>query len=363
MNIAIVGAKGIPATYGGVERHVEELAIRLADRGHRVTVYCRPHYVAGDSDFKGVNRVVPWTVRQKHLEMIVHTGLSLLDLLTSRDVDIVHFQSVDPAILSFLGKARAKVVVTSHGKAYRVGKWGRFAKSLSSLAEKFYVKMPQARIAVSKTLTEYYRRRYQCDVSYIPNGVSFPGEVGEDRLSAFSLLKDDYILFLGRLIKSKGCHLLIEAYKKLDTPKSLVIVGGAGYASSYSQELKRHDSDRIRFLDFRFGEELLQLIDNCYMFAMPSESEGLSMSLLEAMASGSPIIYSDIPENVEVADGCGLSFRSNDVDDLAEKMKDLLDQPDQAKGLGEAGREKVRNEYDWEKIVSATERVYSGLFR
>lgn len=362
MNIAIVGAKGIPATYGGVEKHVEELAIRLADRGHRVTVYCRPHYVAGDSDFRGVSRVVPWTVRQKHLEMIVHTGLSLLDLLTSRDVDVVHFQSVDPAILSFLGKAKAKVVVTSHGKAYRVGKWGRFAKSLSFLAEKFYVKMPQARIAVSKTLTEYYRRKYRCDVSYIPNGVSFPGKVGDDKLSAFSLVKGDYILFVGRLIKSKGCHLLIEAYKKLDTRKSLVIVGGAGYASGYSQELKHHESDRIRFLGFRFGEELLQLLDNCYMFVMPSESEGLSMSLLEAMVLGSPVIYSDIPENVEVADGCGLSFRNNDVGDLAEKMSHLLNQPHLAEELGEAGRERVRDEYDWEKVVDATNQVYSSLF-
>lgn len=346
-----------------MERHVEELATRLVHRGHRVTVYCRRHYVDEDSDFKGIKRVVQRTVRQKHLEMIAHTGVSLLDLLTSRKMDVIHFQSVDPGILSFLVKLKARIVVTSHGAAYRQEKWGRTAKSLSLLAERFYARVPQARIAVSKTLTEYYGRRYGCDVSYIPNGVSLPGRVRDDRLSAFSLANGEYILFVGRLIRIKGCHHLIEAYRKLDTTKSLAIVGGSSYSSGYVRQLKRHESDRIRFLDFRFGEELRQLIANCYMFAVPSEGEGLSISLLEGMAAARPVVCSDIPENIEVADGCSLPFRCGDVDDLAEKMNHLLNQPHLAKELGEAGREKVRDEYDWEKIADATDRVYSGLFR
>lgn len=362
LNIAMIGTRGIPATVGGVERHVEELATRLVQRGHRVTVYCRQHYVSTDSDFKGVKRVVQRTVMQKHLEMIAHTGISLLDLLSSRRVDIVHFQSVDPAILSFLGKLKGKVVVTSHGMAYRQARWGRPSKSLSLLAERFYVRVPQARIAVSRTLTEYYRRKYGCDVSYIPNGVGPPGQVGDDRLSVFSLASGEYILFVGRLIQTKGCHQLIEAYRKLDTTKDLAIVGDSSYTSDYVRQLRRHESDRVRFLGFRFGEELQQLLNNCYMFVMPSDSEGLAISLLEAMVSGRPVVYSDIPENVEVANGCGLSFRCGDVDDLARKIDHLLNQPPLAKELGKAGREKVRNEYDWEKIVDATESVYSGLF-
>lgn len=356
-----MGTKGVPATYGGVERHVEELATRLVERGHSVTVYCRPHYVDGDSDFRGVKRVVRPTVRQKHMEMIVHTGVSLLDSFT-RDLDVVHFQSVDPAMLSFLGRLKARTVVTSHGKAYKVTKWGRLAKSVSLLAERLYVRVPQGRIAVSRTLTEYYRRTYDCDVSYIPNGVGLPGEVGKDRLPGFSLREGEYLLFVGRLIRSKGCHLLIKAYQRLQTDKSLVIVGGVGYSTDYVQQLEMYQSDRIRFLGFRFGEDLRQLIANCYTFVLPSESEGLSVSLLEAMASGRPVIYSDIPENREAADGCGLSFRNSDTDDLAEKIGALLRQPALGRRLGETGRERVKHEYNWEKIVDATERLYFSLF-
>ncbi len=360
LKIAIIGAKGVPATYGGVEKHAEELAVRLASREHRVFVYCRPHYVDGDSQFKGVTRIIRPTVRQKHLEMIVHTGISTLDSLR-RDFDIIHFQSVDPAILSFLGKASARVVVTSHGRAYRVAKWGRYARSMSMLAERLFARVPQARIAVSKTLTEYYGRRYGCRVSYIPNGVAVQNEVGDDRVSGFSLEPGGYILFVGRLIRTKGCHLLIDAYKSLNTEKRLVIVGDVGYPSQYYTVLKANESERVRFLGFRFGEDLRQLLYNCSLFVQPSESEGLSMSLLEAMSMARPVVYSDIPENVEVALGCGIPFRSGDSGDLARAMEKVLEDPLLGKRLGEAGRERVKREHNWDTIALETEKVYIGL--
>ncbi len=360
LKIAIIGAKGVPATYGGVEKHAEELAVRLASREHRVFVYCRPYYVDGDSQFKGVTRIIRPTVRQKHLEMIVHTGISTLDSLR-RDFDIIHFQSVDPAILSFLGKASARVVVTSHGRAYRVAKWGRYARSMSMLAERLFARVPQARIAVSKTLTEYYGRRYGCRVSYIPNGVAVQNEVGDDRVSGFSLEPGGYILFVGRLIRTKGCHLLIDAYKSLNTEKRLVIVGDVGYPSQYYTVLKANESERVRFLGFRFGEDLRQLLYNCSLFVQPSESEGLSMSLLEAMSMARPVVYSDIPENVEVALGCGIPFRSGDSGDLARAMEKVLEDPLLGKRLGEAGRERVKREHNWDTIALETEKVYIGL--
>jgi glycosyltransferase involved in cell wall biosynthesis len=360
LKIAIIGSKGVPATYGGVEKHVEELAVRLAGRGHRVSVYCRPYYVDGDSQFRGVARIVRPTVRQKHLEMIVHTGIAVLDSLV-REFDIIHFQSVDPAILSFVGKMSARVVVTSHGRAYRVAKWGRYAKSMSMLAERLFVRVPQARIAVSKTLTEYYGRRYGCRVLYIPNGVAVQNEVGDDRVSGFSLELGGYILFVGRLIRTKGCHLLIDAYKSLNTEKRLVIVGDVGYSSQYYRVLKSNESDRIMFLGFKFGEDLRQLLHNCSLFVQPSESEGLSMTLLEAMSMAKPVVYSDIPENVEVALGCGLPFRSGDSADLARAMDEVLGDPPLGKRLGESGRKKAREEYNWDAIALATEEVYTDL--
>lgn len=340
---------------------MEELSRRLTQRGHRVTVYCRPHYVNGSPDFEGVERVFVWTLKEKHSEMIIHTGLSLLNSFARR-FDIIHFQSVDPAILSMAGRLKARVVVTSHGKAYRVAKWGKLAKSMSMLAERFYVRVPQSRIAVSKTLADYYRREYRCAVKYIPNGVTVPGRVGNDRLSGFSLTRGEYILFVGRLTESKGCHLLIEACKRLGSTMPLVIVGGSDYPTPYYRQLRREESPAIRFLDFRFGEDLRQLLANCRMFVMPSESEGLSVSLLEAMACGRPVICSDIPGNMEAAGECGISFRSGGSEDLTGKMRYLLDNPELGEELGKAGIERVKREYDWEKIAGATEEVYLGLF-
>jgi glycosyltransferase involved in cell wall biosynthesis len=360
LKIAFVGAKGIPSTYGGVEKHVEELSTRLAARGHRVFVYCRPRYVNGNSDYMDVERVIRPTIMQKHSEMIVHTGLSLLDAM-SRNLDIVHFQSVDPAILSIFAKRRARVVVTSHGKAYRVEKWGRVARSLSVIAERFYARIPQSRIAVSRTLTEYYRRTYGCDVSYIPNGVRLHTGVGSSALSRFSLEPRQYILFVGRLVKSKGCHLLLDAYESLETDKQLVIVGDVGYRSTYDERLRSRESEKVKFLGFRFGQDLIELMCNCFMFVQPSESEGLSMSLLEALSSARPVIYSDIPENREVAEGCGLPFNPGDSKDLMAKMALMLSDSAMGENLGIAGREKARSEYDWDKIVDATEEMYAGL--
>jgi len=361
LRIAIVGAKGIPSTYGGVEKHVEELSTRLAARGHQVLVYCRAHYVDGSSDYMDVKRVIRPTIMQKHAEMIVHTAASVLDA-NRRDLDIVHFQSVDPGILSLFAMSRARVVVTSHGKAYRVEKWGRLARSFSVLAERFYAEVPQARIAVSRTLTEYYRRRYGCDVSYIPNGVKLHTGVGSSALGSLSLEPRHYILFVGRLVKSKGCHLLLDAFSRLKTDKKLVIVGDVGYTSAYDRELRSRGNERVRFLGFRFGRDLLELIANCSMFVQPSESEGLSMSLLEALSFARPVVFSDIPENREVADGCGLSFRVGDSKDLEEKMTIFLDDPAMGESMGVAGKEKASTEYDWEKIVDATEAIYAGLF-
>ena len=181
------------------------------------------------------------------------------------------------------------------------------------------------------------------------------------RLRKFSLEPHEYILFVGRLIRSKGCHLLLDAYSRLKTDKTLVIVGGVGYKSKYYRDLISHKSENVRFLGFRSGQDLRELFGNCCLFVQPSESEGLSMSLLEALSFARPVVYSDIPENREVASGCGLSFVSGDSEDLARAMSGLLAEPDLGSRLGAAGRDRVAREYNWEEIADATEQMYFGL--
>ncbi|OPX18430.1 hypothetical protein BXT86_01130 [candidate division WOR-3 bacterium 4484_100] len=362
MRIAFVGHKGVPARYGGVERHVEELGSRLAQRGHSIIIYSRWNYNFFKGRYKNMRIVSLPSIPQKHTEMISHTFLSLLSLL-DKEVDVIHIHSVDPALLSFIPRLKAKVVVTSHGQAYRRGKWGPVAKRLSLIAERAFILFPHCRIAVSRTLKRYYEDRYQCRVVYIPNGINILEENGDDTLMHFGLSKNGYFLFVGRIIPTKGCDTLIEAFKLVKTTKKLVLVGGSSYTDSYFNDLKKRADPRVLFLGYRFGRELSQLYANAYCFVMPSEIEGLAITLLEAMAYRQCVIYSDIPENCEVAQGVGIPFRNRDIHSLAEKLTIALENPAMLKELGKKAQDRIKEEYDWDSIVTKTEQIYRGLFR
>ena len=360
--IAFVGLKGIPAKYGGVEKHVDELGSRLAKKGYEIVCYTRWNYNNFYGIYKGMKIVPMPAIPEKHTEMISHTFLSLLSLL-DKTVDIIHIHSVDPAILSFIPRLHAKVVVTSHGQAYRREKWGKVAKAFSKLAERAFTIFPHKRISVSKTLKKYYEEKYNCKTTYIPNGIDVKSVNGNLDIEKFNLLKNEYLLFVGRIIPTKGCSSLIEAFNKINTNKKLVFVGGSSYSDEYFEKLKRKANKQTVFLGYRYGNELAQLYANAYCFIMPSEIEGLAITLLEAMSYGKCVIYSDIPENAEVAEGVGIPFRNKDIDDLAEKLKFAISNPELCKKLGAKARERVKKEYNWDDIVFQTEKVYYSLFR
>lgn len=360
--IAFLGLKGIPAKYGGVEKHVEELGSRLAGKGHSIISYSRLNYNNFKGLYKGMRIISLPAIPQKHTEMISHMFISLLDLIDKK-VDIIHIHSVDPAILSFIPRINAKVVATSHGQAYRREKWGVIAKSFSKLAERSFVLFPNKRITVSKTLKKYYEKKYKCEATYIPNGIDVASVNGNSALNKLGLTKNEYLLFVGRIIPTKGCDTLIEAFNQVKTNKKLVFAGGSSYSDEYFESLKNKANKRTIFLGYRYGEELAQLYANAFCFVMPSEIEGLAITLLEAMSYEKCVIYSDIPENVEAAEGVGISFRNKDVDDLAQKINFALENPSYCKELGLKARERVKKEYNWDKIVTQTEEVYYSLFR
>lgn len=363
MNVVFIGSRGIPAKYGGVEKHTEEIVTRLTAKGHKVVVYCRSNYNRVSGYYKGVRVVRLPTLNQKHLEMISHTFFSLMLLfLSGQKIDIIHIQSVDPAILTPLAKLKAKVVVTSHGQIYRQsGKWGKLTKTFSKLAEKVFVYSPDRRIAVSKTLKNYYESKYHREVIYIPNGVDISVINSSKEIEKFNLKKNEYILYVGRLLSTKGCHFLIEAYKRIKTNKKLVIVGGGAYTDSYVDRLKNLANKNTIFLGYRFGKERDELYANAYGCVVPSEREGLAMTLLEAMSFGKCVVYSDIPENLEVAERVGITFRSGDIEDLANKLKFVLENPFYCEELGAKAKEHVSDEYNWDRIVDQTEAVYHSL--
>lgn len=361
MRIAFVGHKGTPATYGGVERHVEELGTRLVKKGHSVISYTRWNYNNFRGLYKGIKIISLPAIPQKHTEMISHTFLSLLDLLDKK-IDIVHIHSVDPAILSSIPRIKSKVVVTSQGQAYRREKWGPIAKSFSHLAERAYVHFPNKRIAVSKTLKKYYEEKYKCEVIYIPNGVDIQTVEDTSAIKKIGLSRDEYLLFVGRIVPTKGCETLIKAFQKIKTDKKLIFAGGSSYSDEYFENLQNRNNRKIIFLGYRYGNELAQLYSHAYCCIVPSEIEGLALTLLEAMSYGMCVIYSDIPENYEAAHGVGIQFRKKDSDDLADKIKFALDNPSYCKEIGLKARERVQQEYNWDAIVAQTESVYSSLF-
>jgi glycosyltransferase involved in cell wall biosynthesis len=360
MHIVMMGCKGIPATYGGVERAVEELSIRLARHGHRVTVLCRNHYTPKMTRYENVEIVRLPTIRQKHLEMIVHTLLSALYVAVKR-CDLVHIHSVEPAVVAPFVRLFHPVVATSHGQTYRRDKWGRVFRRLSRTAERIFISTPCKCTAVSRTLTAYYVRRYGKAVEFIPNGVTLQEPAGPEHLKQFGLDKDGYILFVGRLLATKGPQLLIDAYKKVRPNLKLVIAGGSSHTDRYEKMLKKEASEDIIFVGFQYGECLRALYSNCRLFVFPSYIEGLPLVLLEALSFLRPVVFSDIPENLEIADGLGVPFQCGSVDDLAGKLRDALSNTDRLAALRPATLERLSREFNWDRVADQYLQAYQEV--
>ena len=360
----MIGQKGIPARGGGVERHVEELATRLAKNGHEVFVYCREHYTSSRSaTYNGVHCIYLPTLRTKHLDAIVHTLLATLHVLFQR-ADIIHYHAIGPASLLWIArliKRSATIFFTFHCQDYHHEKWGFIARLYLRFGEAIGCRFAHRVITVSKTLTKYAWTAYQRDAAYIPNGAPRAATtVYRRQLQRLDLAANGYILAVARLIPHKGIHELISAYQRILTKKKLVIVGDGTYTDRYVQKLYTlaKGNPNILFLGNQIGETLATLYGNAYCFVHPSHSEGLSIALLEAMQYGQGVLTSSIPENREVIDGVGYTFRTGSVDDLVHKLDFLLRHPECVRRAGERARLRVRRMYHWETIVRTTERCY-----
>ncbi len=367
MKIAIIGQKGIPAKSGGVERHVEELAVRLAAQGHEVLAYVRPNYTDKNlQEYKGVKLISLPSVSTKHLDAITHTLRACFDVL-KRDVDVIHFHSIGPSSLVWLVKLlkpKTPVVVTFHTRCYKHQKWGIFAKLCLKFGEFIACTLPDKTIAVSRSLRDHAIRNYNSKIDYIPNGVVLPViKNSEKALKGFNLEKDGYILAVSRLVKHKGLQYLISAFKNIKTDKKLVIVGAGAYTDKFVAKLKNSavGDNRIVFAGEQSGDVLNSLFANCYLFVQPSESEGLSIALLEAMAHEKTALVSDIAENKEAIGYTGFTFRNKSSADLLGKLNFLLRNKLIVKETGERARARVNKEYNWEEIITKMESVYSEV--
>lgn len=363
MKIAMLGQKGIPASYGGIERHVEELATRLVERGHDVTVYCRPHYTRMSGEYRGVKLVGIPSVRTKHLDTATHCALSLPHVLAQR-YDIVHFHALGPSIFASIPRIfGAKTAVTVHGLDWQREKWGKIATWILKRCEHSSVFFPSRAIVVSRALREYFWRKYGITVTYIPNGTNLPHVREAETIREMGLEPGGYVLFVGRLVPEKGCHYLLDAFSKIDTDLDLVIAGGTSFSTDYVDLLHAKATGDTRFLGYVYGDVLDELYSNARLFVLPSDVEGLPIALLEAMSFGNCCLTSDIAENLEVIGDCGETFRQGDPEDLAANLSSLLADPDKCRSLGERARRHVLETYDWDGVTLHTEAIYCSMLR
>lgn len=361
MKIAMIGQKGIPASYGGIERHVEELATRLVDRGHEVAVYCRPYYTKITGEYKGVKLVTIPSLRTKHFDTPTHCALAVMHAF-GQDYDVVHFHALGPSIFAWMPRLRgARTVVTVHGLDWQREKWGRVASWILKRCEFSALHFPSKTVAVSRALRDYFWRTRGLMVTYIPNGANIPRRREANKIRQMGIEPNRYVLFVGRLVPEKGCHYLLEALERVDTDLDLVVAGGTSFSTEYVNRLRSMGKGRAKFLGYVYGDVLDELYSNARLFVLPSDIEGLPISLLEAMSFGNCCLTSNIPESVEVLGDCGMTFAPGDIDELAARIASLLADPEACKELGERAREHVVETYNWDGVTHLTETMYYSM--
>ncbi len=367
MRIAIVGQKGIPSKSGGVETHVNDLSVRLVKAGHKVFVYTRPNYTNKNlKKYKGVNLISLPNLKTKHLDAISHTLLACLDLIFRRKVDVIHFHSIGPSSLIWflrIFKPGTPIVFTFHSKCYEHQKWGAFARAYLRISEYLAIKFSHETIAISKSLVRYVKDVYGINPHYVPNAINIKRNKAANKIKKWGLKKDNYILSVSRLIEIKGIHYLIEAYNQLDTDKKLVIVGDGSIGDKYVKEIKKQakKNSNIIFTGVQSGEILEELFSNAYFFAQTSESEGLSISLLEAMSYGKCSLVSNIKGNLEAIGNSGITFRSKNVNDLKKQMRKLIRSERLVNELGQSAKGRVKENYDWQDQIKKIVELYKEL--
>ncbi|MGH8905239.1 MAG: glycosyltransferase family 4 protein [Egibacteraceae bacterium] len=370
LRVAMIGQRGVPATFGGIEHHVEQLGWRLAARGHEVTVFCRTNYVTDrQPTYRGMRlRHLP-TVSSKHLDAIVHSALSTLSALAGR-FDVIHYHALGPGLLTPLPRclSRARVVQTIHGLDNERAKWGLGAKAVLTSAAWLSARVPDATIVVSQALARHYRSRYGRSALHIPNGVNEPParpDPAEITLR-WGLTKGSYLLFVGRLVPEKAPDLLVRAFREIGGDRRLVIAGDSCFTDGYAADVRQQAAadPRVLFVGYVYGQSLAELYNNAAGFVLPSSLEGFPLTLLEAASYGTPIVASDIPPHVEVLghDGHGHRlFPSGDKDGLVSALhRCLADQPAEKMGGAATGRQVLRR-YRWDDVAAATEQAYLRL--
>ena len=371
LSIAMLGHKRIPSREGGIEIVVEELATRMVKLGHNVTCYNRKgHHVSGKefdcdqlTDYKGVRLKSVFTLNKKGLAAMTASVAGAFCAAFGK-YDVVHFHAEGPcAMLWFPKLFGKKCIATIHGLDHQRAKWGKFASTYIMLGEKCAVKYADEIIVLSEGVQNYFMKTYGRKTRFIPNGVVRPRIRKADIIKKkYGLEKDSYILFLGRLVPEKGLRYLIEAFKKVKTDKKLVIAGGSSDTEEFTNELKKmaENDRRILFTGFIRGQELDEIYSNAYIYTLPSDLEGMPLSLLEAMSYGNCCLVSDIEECVSVVEDKALVFKKSAVTDLHKKLQSVCDDEAMVAAYKNKAADFICSKYCWDGVIEKTLKLYRG---
>lgn len=366
LRLAFIGSNGLPADLpkgGGGERETEAKAVRLAQRAHVVTVYCRWHYNRHPATpYCGVNMISLPSVPTKSLDTLSHSLFSTLHVLFRNTADIVSYHGMGNAVLLPLIKlGRKKSVVYMDGVDWDRPKWGKLAKFILKLGAGMAYRMADVVYVDNRVSQRIFAQLFGCESLVITLAADLWEPPGNDLLQGFGLNSEQYILFVGVLRPDKGVHLLIEAYRGLSTTMPLVIIGDNPQEPKYVQHLKNMSDSRVRFLGYAYGQAARQLFANCYLYVQPSVIEGNSPALMSAMACGRCVVVNGIEQNLETIGDAGAAFAPNDVNSLRDTLATLIHDPARVRALGNQARQRIEQHYNWESVVDQLEHMYKKI--
>lgn len=365
MRIAMLGTRGVPASYSGFETCVEQLGARLVERGHDVTVYCRSHHIDYEgTHYRGMRLVKLPTIANKYLDTIIHSFLSSLHALTQGYDVSLYFIAGNSPVTWIPRLVGSKTILNVDGLDWKREKWPTFAKKYIQFAEFLATKLPNTYITDSQVVQNYYTERFGSTPPYIPYGSEVELLPPEETLKRFGLEPGHYILFVGRLVPENCAHHLVEAFKGLDTDLKCVIVGDSAYSQSYITNLKAsaHDDPRIVFTGYVFGKGYLELGTNARIFVETSGVGGTHPALVEAMAFGNCVVTHNTPENMETIDDAGFGYDgARGAVALRDVLQTLISEPDLVAEYARRAQMRARMTYTWDAVTDQYERLLYEL--
>ncbi len=364
MNIAILGTRGIPANYGGFETFAENLSSRLITRGHTVTVYGRSTYINKNKKYyKGVRLKVLPTISHKYLDTPVNTFLASLHAIFQK-YDILFICNSANSFCAFLPRILGKpVVLNVDGLEWKRTKWSIFGKWIYKTSEWLATFIPTHIVTDAKDVQKYYTNKFNKQSTYIPYGSTITKVKSTTILDKYKLKKRKYFLYVSRLEPENNAHVVIKAYRKVNTSFPLIIVGDAPYSRDYIQSLKEMKNEKIIFTGYVFDKGYNEFQSHAYCYIQATEVGGTHPALVEAMGHGNCIIANDVPEHREVLDNTGLYFNVKDSSTLAKKMEFVFRNPEKVKEYGKKAEERVSKLFTWDKVTSDYERLFKKIIR